>query len=502
MKLCAAVFRPRRWTFKYALFLCAVFYTAVHLLFDMPLLSRKLPKYSGPHDVGLIDVEIPCERRKVADAVFKNTREPAFELETVLFSFYYPTVKGARSREPHHPWVPKPLSLTGEGFARFAHVNNFLTNGVFTFALWMLAGSTTIPAEVDVPLHGATNSFRGYQAEQPLDDYGLPEFPVIVFSHGMASARTSYTQWCGEMASRGFIVAAVEHRDGSGPGSFIIPEKGVKKPLFHITANMLDPQPEVGELKAMQLAMRQAEVEEVVRILRSINSGHGAEVFKNNTRMEGQDLDAFKGRLNMDRMILGGHSFGATLALQALKDAPNEARPFQGGLMFDPGKQSGPLNEDINVPIVIVHSQSWSAKHSMFHGRPHFETVKEIARKIIDDRRKFAWFVTARGTTHPSVTDAPLVEPRLLAWATGSTIEAREGLLQYVKISKQFMHYLETGHRQSILTEPPTHPEYDQKIKDVYPKVAKYWQIHMSPSDMCPSIGYCGLDEPDPEEND
>ncbi|CAK3960889.1 hypothetical protein DOTSEDRAFT_67731 [Lecanosticta acicola] len=509
MTLCTAVFRRRRaratsWTLsKYLLFILA-FYAAICLLLDMPLLSSKLPRYSGPHEVGVIDIEVPCEKRKAADAVFKGTTHPAFELETVLFSLYYPAVQGVRSRVPHHPWIPKPLALAGEGLARFARINNVFTNGLFTFGLWMLAGSTTIPANVDVPLQGTTKSFHDseYQAEQPLDEYGLPQFPVIVFSHGMASSRTSYTQWCGEMASRGFIVAAIEHRDGSGPGSIVMPGQGVKKPRFHITARMLDPQPETGDLKAMQLAMRQAEVEETVRVLKRIHTGHGEEVFKSNARMEGQGLVSFKGRFMMDRMVIGGHSYGATLALQALKTAPNEDRPFVGGLMFDPGKQSGPLNDDINVPIVIVHSQSWSAKHSIFNGRPHFEVVKDIARRLIEERRKFAWFVTAKGTTHPSVTDAPLVEPLLLSWTTGSTVDAREGVLLYVKISKQFMHYLETGHRQSILTEPPTHPQYDEKIKDVYPKVANFWQIHMSPTDMCPSLGHCGLDEPDPEEND
>lgn len=46
-------------------------------------------------------------------------------------------------------------------------------------------------------------------------------FPVVVFSHGLAGSRLSYSQFCGELASYGIIVAALEHRDGSGVRSTV-----------------------------------------------------------------------------------------------------------------------------------------------------------------------------------------------------------------------------------------------------------------------------------------
>ena len=142
-------------------------------------------------------------------------------------------MQGAKSKKPKHLWVPKPLALTAEGYARFAHINNFVTNGIFTLGLWALTGSTAIPASVDVPLHESPPTFQPTWAEEGKLEEGLDGFPVIVFSHGMASSRTDYTHFCGELASRGYVVAAIEHRDGSGPGSMIMNVDGSEKPLCH-----------------------------------------------------------------------------------------------------------------------------------------------------------------------------------------------------------------------------------------------------------------------------
>jgi platelet-activating factor acetylhydrolase len=237
-------------------------------------------------------------------------------------------------------------------------------------------------------------------------------------------------------------------------------------------------------MKKEQLAFRQAEIEETVKIMLSINSGKGAEIYRINSRKEGSDLHNWEGRLDASQFTIGGHSYGATGALQALKDA--NPHNIKGGIILDPGKSSGPLNHDIDVPILVVHSNSWSSKHTIFHGRPHFSTVKDLVSGVLNTTGA-SWFMTSLGTSHPSVTDAPLIEPLLLSWTTGATIDVREGVGEYVKVSTEFFQFLETGRRKGVLAQEATHEEYgkdtrnEEQKKNMPKDIAKYWQIHVAP---------------------
>lgn len=198
----------------------------------MPILSSRLPQYKGPYAVGAIDLEIPCPRRSINNLVCKTTSEPAFEFSTVLFTLYYPAQAGSKSSKPCHYWISRPLALTSTGYARLARVSNSLTNCIFKGALWALAGNTTIPADIDVPIsrlvEKSANGKAGYKGKNA-------QYPVIVFSHGVAGSRTSNSQYCGELASRGYVVAAIEHRDGSGPASVINNADGTTRVRNYLT---------------------------------------------------------------------------------------------------------------------------------------------------------------------------------------------------------------------------------------------------------------------------
>ena len=72
---------------------------------------------------------------------------------------------------------------------------------------------------------------------------------------------------------------------------------------------------DTASIKEAQIGFRHAEIVETVRVLREINEGEGAKIFQLNPRKEGQDMENWHGRLNMNEITLGGHSYGATGAV-------------------------------------------------------------------------------------------------------------------------------------------------------------------------------------------
>ncbi|KAK4187389.1 platelet-activating factor acetylhydrolase, isoform II-domain-containing protein [Podospora australis] len=505
----------RRKKLRFLALFAGIVYFLYCAILSKPLFAHPLPQHTGPYAVGTVDIEAPVSPPRIIDpAVFKGTSDPAFELQTVLFSLYYPTtyVKGHQSHSQHakrHTWIPPPVSLRAQGYARAAHISNWFTNTLFSVAIRALVGSITIPASVDAPLsdHASreakfATSWDKAASELEVLASDTSGHPVIVFSHGTVSSRTDYSHYAGELAARGYIVVMLEHRDGSGPGSEIM-RKGyptTTRLLFDEKA-VTTPKGEalsIEDFHKAQLNFREAEMEEAVRIMKMINNGQGDAVFEQNPRGEGRDLAFWAGRLNTDEMIVSGHSYGATGALQALRGGPSEKRPFKGGLILDPGKSSGPLNEDIRVPLLVVHSNTWSSHTSLFYGgRAHFDTVKDLVVKN-NERGNPSWFMTSLGTSHPSITDAPLLEPFLLSFTTGASIDVYQGLRQYVHIAEDFLGFLGDGKKRGLLKEEAAFPQYDPgsglgiwkpgqgddekawEEKGEWWDWRSYWQIHVS----------------------
>lgn len=54
-----------------------------------PYLSSNLPKHHGKYGVGVIDLEIPCERRRLSDTVLEKNGNLAFEVINFVQGKHY-----------------------------------------------------------------------------------------------------------------------------------------------------------------------------------------------------------------------------------------------------------------------------------------------------------------------------------------------------------------------------------------------------------------------------
>lgn len=270
-----------RFRFRRPLSRRILLYTSASLLFLLlvtsltPIISP-LPPYTGQYEVGILDLETAVPRRAVHSAVLKETGEKAFELATLALTLYYPSALPSSPAQPWaRPWLPQPVSLVGTGYARLVGVRFAPLQALVTFFLWAFGANTVIPGVVDAPvLMGANATWVGNgngngeglgkviqgvgmdgkaKGEEVVELRGVEDegrglrtmdeertLPCVVFTHGMAGMSQSYSHYLGSIASHGYVVAAVEHRDGSGPGSIVHYPDGGERYVWHIKLEDLE----------------------------------------------------------------------------------------------------------------------------------------------------------------------------------------------------------------------------------------------------------------------
>lgn len=276
----------------------------------------------------------------------------------------------------------------------------------------------------------------------------LPKFPLILFSHGLGGTRTCYSSVCGEFASQGFIVCAIEHRDGSGPRTVINhpPEGSARRVIseaayrekYHIKPGVSPPHNTVKfifpandkydttpsheidrELRESQIQLRVAEIDEAYHVMTEISLGRGEELKKHNLRVRGApgassqglhgiDFSTWKHRFHVDKVTLIGHSFGSATAVEMLRSS-EQYNYITQGIIYDiwgiPVPEATP-DHHINVPILGINSEAFM----------YWDANFEIARSVTEEAKAAnqpAWLLTCRGTVHISQSDFCILYPRI-----------------------------------------------------------------------------------------
>lgn len=425
----------------------------------------KLPPYSGPFRVGAIDLEIPVRQpRSFCDNVVKpgDLNRPSkkaqrraakagesrrdekqsednvcddsswspftsgaetctLHLETVLFTIYYPTATLSEDDAKQYPnvaWLGRPKH-TGIA-ALFKYIGQYGPFAVPVSPAILTLVSERMPALVAPPLADPSKLGSRADINSPhLDratagNFGQlpPRFPVLIFSHGLAGNRLSYSQYCGELASQGIVVVAIEHRDGSGVSSIVRGEeapqhsesqgkrpsksKSTKLQVPYLVFETIGlhsfsdtPDEKDVNLRHDQINMRHAEIQECLYVLQRINEGHGADIVKSSRRKLGTKLagkrasptsknipassiiksDApladWKDKLDLAYPTLCGHSFGGATVIEMMRSETN-VFPFAIVLdpwvdpVRDPEQEQDQVKGLLRKPIYVLNSESFT----------------------------------------------------------------------------------------------------------------------------------------------
>ena len=466
---------------------------------SLPLINS-LPNYTGPYSVGTMELEIPVREPRHFSHL-RRDHTYMLDLKTVLMTVYYPSAFGTGQGRPpsgarrwsRETWLPRPRAKMAGGYGKFGGIGP-LALPFFGLSTWF----TKLPAFRNAALATHWPPFENYvvggaavknqAGPAPEGHSAEPVFPLMLFSHGLGGTRTMYSGICGEFASYGFIVCAVEHRDGSGPRTFINEprqsaenmgekmqnddtKKGTKSrrrkeariiDYYFPKGNEYDTSPmsDQGvdqELRGAQIDMRIAEIEEAYHVMSEISSGKGEEMARLNLRkkgfvgasshgLEGIDWTSWRGRVLTTNVAMVGHSFGAATTVEILRN-PDRFNYIGMGIIYDiwsagikaaDPNDNGP-NGRIALPLLALNSEAFAYWSSNF----------ELVRKLVEEARAedaLAWNLTIRGTIHLNHSDFPLLYPHLCSYALKMTVDPQRCLDISINSSLEFL--------QKVLPDP------------------------------------------------
>lgn len=284
----------------------------------VPSVINSFPDYHGRYEVGTVDVEIPAANLPAPSASPENAPP------TVAFRIFYPCVQPA-SGDANRPvrWISQPQRLTLAALMKFLGMKE------------RMAGLASY-----LPQHFYYINLRAHRNAKLLEaPTSNGRWPVTFFSHGLAGSRNAYSYICGDLASHGMIVIAMDHRDGSSPVQYVRATTDTPAHVINAVKISHEPCEEVWQARDRQLRIRLWEISMAYEALMQIDAGQAVENLDCNTSNKRQErvevLWQFDGKLDIHRagkVSWAGHSFGAATMTQLVKSIYYSAeRPAESG---------------------------------------------------------------------------------------------------------------------------------------------------------------------------
>lgn len=231
----------------------------------------------------------------------------------------------------------------------------------------------------------------------------VKKLPLIIFSHGLGVPRSLYTSIVEELASHGYIVAAIDHPSG---GMMILPDGRVLTTIKGGTP----------EEATEQAAMWAGDVSFVLDQL---------------TDPQNKSAGRFANRIDINRIGMAGHSLGGAAALEiSLRDKRLKACANMDGAPFGRAQKEG-----VGCHTLIIRSSpDYSDEDLARRGRTR-EQWEEMGRKgraayaaIFQSRSGTSVCqVKIKGTGHMNFSDTPFVMPDTITRFGGRIIEPARG---------------------------------------------------------------------------
>jgi len=336
--------------------------------------KRHLELPSGQYAVGVTDLIVKATNLLVR-CYYPCSSEPGFATANCSrWSKWYP------SRE------------YAEGMARFKFGSGLVLPVIMGRLSMWATHDPYMPAVEGAPLIQSQNlkTSRGCH-------------PLVVFSHGMGGNRTMYSTLLCQLASEGYFVAAVEHKDHSAVATFNVDADGNLEWFYNRTIGKDE---EELPIRQKQVRTRVEECVQVLDLIEKLNRGEPEEFVH---FVPGQDfLQSLESRIDVSRPAIAGHSFGGATVVKALFD---QGSRFKVGLGLDTwmfplrGEESDLLaanasSADVKPSLLFINCEK-------FQGENNLKTMAKFECPLDDVLDSNV--LTLKKAIHYAPTDVPPV---------------------------------------------------------------------------------------------
>ncbi|GAA1192471.1 putative dienelactone hydrolase [Kitasatospora gansuensis] len=206
---------------------------------------------------------------------------------------------------------------------------------------------------------------------------GGERFPVVLFSPGSGGVRTQNTAWAEELASHGYLVAALDHPYDSA--AVVLADGRTVDTAIASTGD----RDKDNELAVGWTAVRAADLGFVLTQLDALDRGEIA--------------DPLTGRLDTARVAVTGHSTGGAAALQAAR----QDRRFDAVIDLD-GYPHGPTSPTLGQPTLALTQAITPGTDPRYLPR---------LTEALDHSTATTYRLTVPGAAHLTFMDGPLYLP-------------------------------------------------------------------------------------------
>ncbi|XP_053919465.1 platelet-activating factor acetylhydrolase isoform X3 [Cuculus canorus] len=421
----------------------------------------RIPEGKGPHSVGCTDLmtENAIEAQVMNLYPFlghdwspgeahwdysgiKLISSPVW-MKGSFLRLYYPSCDATDNEEA--PWIPDKEYY--QGLSDFLNMYRVVGERLFQYYV----GSVTCPAKSNA-------------AFKPGEKY-----PLLIFSHGLGAFRTIYSAICIEMASQGFIVAAVEHRDESASATYYCKKKSVSEPQEESTSNMekewiyyrkLKTGEEERCLRHKQVQQRAQECIKALNLILKINSGEEV----TNVLNSDFDWNTLKDSVDTSRIAVMGHSFGGATVIESLS---KETR-FRCGIALDAWML--PVGDDIyqnsvQQPLLFINSEK-------FQWADNILKMKKLSSN--DTNKKM---ITIKGSVHQSFPDFTFISGEIIGrfFKLKGEIDPNEAI--------DICNHASLAFLQKHLNLKKDFDKWDSVVDGIGPNVIPGTNINLSPAE-------------------